>query len=68
MSKIKLIRCKTPHDIIVVRNRHDRELIYELARSEPSCGHNHLIVSGDLYFRTPGYAKAEITDIAQQGK
>ena len=57
MSKIKLIRCKTPHDIIVVRNRLDYHLVEALAGSKPSCGHNHLIVMGDLYFRTPEYVK-----------
>lgn len=57
MGKIKLIRCKTPHDIIVIRSRRDHDLVYDLARADSSwdCGHNHLILCGDLYFRTPRY-------------
>lgn len=52
MSKTKLIRCKTPHDIIVIQKREDMNLVYELAENKQNCGHNHLIVCGDLYFRT----------------
>ena len=59
MSKIKLIRCKTPHDILVVRKREDLESAIDglSASKGDNCGHNHLIVCGDLYFRPPEYAK-----------
>ena len=59
MSKIKLIRCKTPHDILVIRKREDfNSVIDSLTGAGASkCGHPHLIVCGDLYFRTPEYVK-----------
>ena len=60
MGKTKLIRCKTPHDVLVVRNRKDLDAVVSglvndsLSENDAStCGHNHLIVCGDLYFSTP---------------
>lgn len=55
MSKMKLIRCKTPHDIIVVRKRVDFNMMVEgLSSNGPAkCGHPHLIICGDVYFSIP---------------
>lgn len=54
MSRVRLIRCKTPYDIIVVRAKGSRAndvveaLMYLPA--EKNCGHTHEIVIGDVYF------------------
>ena len=56
MAKIKLIRCKTPHDIIVIKNSRDYGRIVQQLISAPSdwkCGHSHQIVSGDIWFARP---------------
>ena len=48
---MKIIRCKTPHDIILVDSP---DLAEDLSRVKPNCGHPHaIIVSDTVEFFTP---------------
>lgn len=53
MPKIKWLRCKTPHDILVITSRKDLDHIVNVLRSDRwvTCGHDHPIVCGDIHFR-----------------
>lgn len=46
----RFVRCRTPFDIISVRNSDEAEA---LLRSKSKCDHNHLIVIGQPRFITP---------------
>ena len=53
MSNVRLIRCKTPSDIIVVKSKADYDNIAQSLAEVKTCDHGHLIVCGDVWFSTP---------------
>ena len=53
MTKIVTVRCKTPHDIIVVDSSETLDALID-SRVASTCGHPHsIIVGGSVEFKTP---------------
>lgn len=56
MSKVKFIRCKTPADVLVIRDRKEFQRIASggiPGNLDASCGHAHPVVCGDIWFARP---------------
>lgn len=54
-TKMKMIRCSGPEDILVVDNRNTAEMIS--ANYKSTCKHFHLIVVGEAEFKARGAGK-----------
>lgn len=64
MSAVRLIRCKTAHDIIVIKRRDEFDTIADSLQQVKTCDHSHLIVCGDVWFSKPN--KKLVNDIEKE--